>query len=76
MAEMLHISSKAAREALQKLIDELDGADLSMLAEAVARKPKRVQEVSQWKQALRTTIRDIEEWCPSGSFTIDAEPRR
>jgi hypothetical protein len=76
MARKIHIPTREARLAVQKLLDALDKADTSKLESRTQLGMKRVgktQNVSQWKQALRTTVNEIEEWCPS--FTIDCDPR-
>ncbi len=74
MPEKMHIRTRPAHEALTKLISELDKADLSGLRKRVPNADTS-QTAQAWVNTLRKASLEIEEWCPSNVFTIDAPPK-
>jgi hypothetical protein len=71
----LRVSTKAARLALRRLIVQLGKADLSGLADRVRKKGK-AKTAREWVSILRAAEREIPEWCPNDTFTIDLPPAR
>lgn len=79
MSDTLRIDTKDVRQALRRLIDELDKADLSSLAGRVRMKGK-TRNVDAWVETLKTAESELAEWCPNleagpNQFTIDVAPK-
>jgi len=74
--ETLRINTKEVRDALTRLLGELDKADLRGLQARV----KRTEKVDNWLETLRRAERGLKEWCPNpdpgpDQFTIDVPPK-
>lgn len=71
---MPRIHASAAHAALTRLLKELAASDTSGLRDRA--KPRgRTKTVAQWQQQVRTTLREIAEWCPDPPFVFELPPR-
>lgn len=74
MPRTLRISSRPTRLALTRFLKDLAKADLSGLKERA--RPNGITSTPQeWQRQLRTTLSEIQEWCPTGPFMFDLPPK-
>ena len=69
------IPTRRAHAALQLLLDQLAKADTRNLQPLKKGKGAKTEKFEQWEEALRTTMIEIDEWCPSFTMSLDPKPR-
>jgi hypothetical protein len=69
---IMKIRSGPTGRAMQRLVDQLDRADLTGLAKQVPGGKKRTARA--WMETLKRATRELPGWCKS--FSIDVPPKR
>ena len=72
-AARIPIPTRQAHTILRQLLARLAKADTSELKRQ--RRGGKTEDPEEWQEALRTAVREIEEWCPSFTMALDPKPR-